>query len=47
MNDEENDPININLGDELGKKAERSLVGKIVSNQTIGKEVVQRTMESI
>ncbi|KAF5445787.1 hypothetical protein F2P56_034811 [Juglans regia] len=47
LNEEENVPISINVGEEFLSKAKRSLVGKIIVDRTIGKEVVRRTMEKI
>ncbi|XP_040994394.1 uncharacterized protein LOC121240945 [Juglans microcarpa x Juglans regia] len=47
LNEEENVSIEINLSEESGVKAKRSLVGKIISNRVISKEVVRRTMEKI
>ncbi|XP_035541505.1 uncharacterized protein LOC118344579 [Juglans regia] len=44
---EENMPIAINLGEEFLSKAKRSLVGEIIVDRTIGKEVARRTMEKI
>ncbi|KAF5474901.1 hypothetical protein F2P56_006754, partial [Juglans regia] len=49
LNDEESIPIPMDFGnmEELRKKGERSLVGRICSDRTIGKETVRKMMEKI
>ncbi|KAF5445202.1 hypothetical protein F2P56_034269 [Juglans regia] len=49
LNDEESIPIAVDLGnmEELRKNGERSLVGRICSDRTIGKETVRKMMEKI